>query len=265
MLRSKNHLAAIVSLSLLGTALVASQASGSAYTSTQASKANVVSVASDAANFTHRVQASLFSSPLKKGTWTLYNGVPTCCKQSRWAPTHVVAEHGALRIRSYKDPAFGNKWVSGGVSMARMVNQTYGRWNIRFRMNKGAGVGMDVALRPSGNGTVVDWAEESSDHGAARNWESATLHYGSTRVHANVTANFTKWHTMSILWLPNSIDVLLDGKRWAHYTSHIPSSPMHLVMQTNTGTNGFTGVLPTASTPSRVTLQVDYVTVFRYH
>ena len=39
---------------------------------------------------------------------------------------------------------------------------------------------------------------------------------------------------------------------------------MHLVMQTNTGTNGFTGVMPDSSTPRSVALQVDYVAVYRY-
>ena len=121
---------------------------------------------------------------LNTATWTRYNGIPTCCPQSGWAKTHVVATGGAMNILTYPDPARGNKWTSGGVSMARSVNQTYGQWTIRFRMDKGAGTGMDVALRPQGSGTVVDWAEESTDHGADRNLETATLHYGSTRVHA---------------------------------------------------------------------------------
>ena len=106
--------------------------------------------------------------------------------------------------------------------MARLVNQKYGRWVVRFRMPRGAGTGMDVALRPNGNGTVVDWIESASIYGAKRNTETATLHYGHTRVHAKVHANFAKWHTMSLEWRPNRITVKLDGKAWANYTSHIP-------------------------------------------
>jgi hypothetical protein len=205
-----------------------------------------------------------FKLPLKPHTWTLYQGVPTCCKDSLWAKSHVVSKAGALRIQTYRDPLFGNAWVSGGVSMARLVNQTYGRWVVRFRMPRGTGVGMDVALRPSGGGTVVDWIEESSDHGALRNIETATLHYGSTRVHANVRANFTKWHTMTLAWVPGQITARLDGHLWANYRSHIPSSPMHLTMQTNTGTNGFSGVLPDSTTPRKLALQIDYVAVYKY-
>ena len=205
-----------------------------------------------------------FRLPLAPHTWTLYDGVPGCCPQSVWAASHVVSKAGALRIQTYRDPNYGGKWVSGGTSMARLVSQTYGRWVVRFRMNRGKGVGMDVALRPNGGGTVVDWIEESSDKGAARRVETATLHYGSTRVHAHVTADFWKWHTMTLAWVPGQITVRLDGHLWANYTSHIPTTPMHLVMQTNTGTNGFTGVLPDSTTPPKVALQVDYVAIYKY-
>jgi hypothetical protein len=215
--------------------------------------------------FPKRIFYRQFQLPLKPHTWTLYNGRPGCCPQSYWAPSHVVSKGGMLRIQTYKDPNYGGRWVSGGTSMARLVSQTYGRWVIRFRMKRAKGVGMDVALRPNGSGTVLDWAEESSDKGAARRVETATLHYGGTRVHAHVTADFTKWHRMTVQWVPGDMTVRLDGHIWAHYTSHVPSSPMHMVMQTNVGSNGFTGVMPDSTTPSKVALQVDYVAVYRYH
>jgi licheninase len=255
MLTHRKPFPAILAISLLGAAALAPQASAAVAGA---------SPAAASAHFSHEIFYQQFRHPLKRHTWTVYQGKPTCCPQSYWAKSHVVSGGGILAIRTYRDPSFGNKWVSGGVSMARMVNQTYGRWIVRFRMPAGKGVGMDVALRPSGSGTVVDWIEESSDKAAARQIETATLHYGNTRVHAQVRANFTKWHTMSLSWTPSFIKVKLDGNRWAYYRSHIPSSPMHLVMQTNTGTNGFTGVMPDGSTPRVVPLQVDFVKVFSY-
>lgn len=214
--------------------------------------------------FPRRIFYRQFQLPLPPHTWTLYDGVPTCCPQSYWAPSHVVSRGGILRIQTYKDSRYGGRWVSGGTSMARLVNQTYGRWVIRFRMKRAKGVGMDIALRPSGGGTVLDWAEESSDKGAARRIETATLHYGGTRVHASVRADFTKWHRMTVAWVPGDMKVRLDGHTWAHYTSHVPSSPMHMVMQTNVGSNGFTGVMPDSTTPSKVGLQIDYVAIYKY-
>jgi hypothetical protein len=229
------------------------------------STASAVAPPPTSSRFPRMIFYRQFKDPIKRHTWTIYQGVPGCCDQSYWAKSHVVSKGGMLRIQTYRDSAYQDRWVSGGVSMARLVNQTYGRWVVRFRMPRGAGVGMDVALRPSGGGTVVDWIEESSDKGAARAIETATLHYGSTRIHARVHANFSKWHTMILAWTPGRITVRLGHHRWANYTSHIPSSPMHLVMQTNVGTNGFTGTMPNSTTPSRVTLYVDYVAVYRYH
>jgi hypothetical protein len=255
MLRSTKALAAILSATVLGTLLFAS--STSAAMTRQA-------VPGTSPNFPVRVFYQQFNLPLKRHTWSIYQGRPTCCPDSLWAKSHVLARNGALRIRTYRDPAFGNAWVSGGVSMAHILNQTYGRWVVRFRMRRGTGVGMDVALRPSGGGTVVDWIEESSDHGALRNIETATLHYGGTRIHAHVDANFTLWHTMTLSWIPGRITVKINGKIWADYRSHIPSAPMHLTMQTNTGTNGFSGVNPNSSTPPLVPLQIDYVSVYKY-
>ena len=231
---------------------------------TLAAQASAATPPPVSARFPQRIFYRQFQLPLARHTWTLYNGVPGCCPQSLWAPSHVVSKAGALRIQTYKDPQYGGRWVSGGTSMARLVSQTYGRWVVRFRMNRGKGVGMDVALRPNGGGTVVDWIEESSDKGAARRIETATLHYGSTRVHARVSADFTKWHTMTLAWVPGQITVRLDGRLWANYKSHIPSSPMHLAMQTNVGSNGFTGVMPDSTTPRKVALQIDYVAIYRY-
>ena len=243
------------------TVLIAVLGLGAGTLAAQASAATPPPVS---ARFPQRIFYRQFQLPLRPHTWTLYNGVPGCCPQSLWSPSHVVSKAGALRIQTYKDPRYGGRWVSGGTSMARLVSQTYGRWVVRFRMNRGKGVGMDVALRPNGGGTVVDWIEESSDKGAARRIETATLHSGSTRVHARVSADFTKWHTMTLAWVPGQITVRLDGRLWANYKSHIPSTPMHLVMQTNVGSNGFTGVMPDSTTPRKVALQIDYVAVYRY-
>jgi hypothetical protein len=255
MLRSSKALGAILIVAMLGTALSASTAAAA-----MAPRATPAT----STNFPVRVFHQQFNTALKRHTWSIYQGVPTCCPASMWAKSHVLSRGGVLRIRTYRDPAFGNRWVSGGLSMARILNQTYGRWVVRFRMRRGTGVGMDVALRPRGGGTVVDWIEESSDHGRLRNLETATLHYGGTRVHAHVVADFTKWHTMTLSWIPGRITVKINGKIWADYRSHIPSAPMHLTMQTNTGTNGFSGVNPNSSTPALVPLQIDYVSVYRY-
>ncbi len=43
------------------------------------------------------------------------------------------------------------------------------------------------------------------------------------------------------------------------------SLPMHLIMQSNVGTNGFSGVMPSNGTPAKVDFQIDSVTVSKYN
>ena len=143
MLPHRKLFPAILAITLLGAAALAGQASAAV---------SGLSPAAASGKFTHRIFYQQFNHPLKRHTWTLYQGKPACCKNSFWATSHVVSRGGALRIRTFRDPKFGNEWVSGGVSMARLVNQRYGRWVVQFRMKAGKGVGMDVALRPNGNG-----------------------------------------------------------------------------------------------------------------
>ena len=40
--------------------------------------------------FPKRIFYRQFQLPLKPHTWTLYDGVPGCCPQSYWAPSHVL-------------------------------------------------------------------------------------------------------------------------------------------------------------------------------
>ncbi len=195
-------------------------------------------------------------------TWTRYSGVPSCCKTTMWSPSQVSASGGLLNIAISK---VNGKWTTSGISNAKSSSQTYGKWSVRFRMDKGYGTGMDMALRPQGSGTVLNFAEESSQYGANQDTQTATLHYGSTMVHAKVHGDFSQWNTMNVTWTPGKIVVDLNGTPWATYTSHVPSTPMHLTIQANVGSNGYAGVNPNSSTPSTTNLQVDSITVSKYN
>ena len=89
-----------------------------------------------------------FTSGYSTATWTRYNGVPRCCAATRWDPSHLVVSQGIMNLQNYRDSAFGGKWVSGGLSMGKSLDQTYGKWSVRFRMDRAMGVGMCFALWP---------------------------------------------------------------------------------------------------------------------
>ncbi len=212
-----------------------------------------------------------FSGQFRHGinthVWTEYHGRPRCCQNTLWSRSHIKVKGGVLRLQNYRDGAYGRKWISAGISMGRSLNQTYGRYHVRFRMTKGRGVGMCIFLWPKhGWPPEIDFAEESSDVGG-RGWETATLHYGShnSEIHHRIHANFRKWHTIGVTWTPGHLRYTLDGRTWArvHGTS-VPSVPMHLGLQTHVGSNGQSGGMPDGSTPSRVSLQVDWVKIWRW-
>jgi beta-glucanase (GH16 family) len=208
-----------------------------------------------------------FRQGINTSVWTEYHGRPRCCPNTIWSRSHIKVKRGILRLQNYRDPAFGGKWVSAGVSMGRSLNQTYGRWRVHFRITKGRGVGMCIFLWPHrGWPPEIDFAEESSDVGG-RLWETSTLHYGNANheIHHRVHANFQNWHTMGVTWTPGLIRYTLDRHTWATISgSQVPNVPMHLGLQTHVGSNGQTGGMPDATTPSKVALQIDWVKVWRW-
>jgi Glycosyl hydrolases family 16 len=211
--------------------------------------------------------AANFRHGLNTRVWTRYNGTPRCCHDTLWKRSHAVVKHGILRLQNYRDPAYGGRWVSAGVSMGRSLNQTYGKYRVRFRMTKGRGVGMCMLLWPAhGWPPEVDFAEESSAVGGRR-WETSTLHYGrhNNEIHHRVYANFRNWNTIGVNWRPGKLVYTLDGHAWAQVTgSHVPNVPMHLGIQTHVGSNGNTGTNPDSGTPAKVGLQIDWIKIYRY-
>ncbi len=213
----------------------------------------------------HSVFSGNFDSGFSSKIWTRYNGVPTCCSTTRWSRSHLVAKGGVMQLQDYRE---SGRWVSAGMSMGRSLNQTYGKWSVRFRMDRGMGVGMCIALWPkSGWPPEIDFAEESSQYGN-RHVQTGTLHYGphNSQNHAQVTSDFSKWHVMSVEWTPRKLVYLIDGRRWHTITgSIVPHQPMHLIIQTHVGSNGQSGGMPSTALKGHVDLHIDWVHVFRFN
>ncbi len=203
---------------------------------------------------------------LNPAAWGTYNGQPGGDPGGWWDPSHVVVNNGVLELQTYKDPAFGNRWVSGGVSSAPALTQQYGKYLVRFRMDKGNGVAGILLLWPSNGGwpPEIDFAE---DGGGNRSQSTATLHYGSndSQVQQSVTADFSQWHTMGVEWTAGVLRFTLDGAVWATMSSpNVPSIPMELDAQAQAGTCGDQWTpCPDATTPAHVTMQIDWVAAYR--
>jgi hypothetical protein len=202
-------------------------------------------------------------------SWGSYAGQPGGDPGGWWDPSHVVVSNGLLDLQTYKDPLFGGIWVSGGVSSAPALKQTYGKYEVRFRVDAGYGVNAVLVLWPSSElwPPEIDFAENGGETNT-RDHMTATLHYGAndSQLAATVKGDFTQWHVMGVEWTPGKLVYTLDGQPWSTLNdSHVPDVPMELDVQSEAGTCGNSSApCPDATTPSKVELQVDWVRAYAY-
>ncbi len=197
-------------------------------------------------------------SSLPKG-WGAYTGQPGGNPGGWWDPSHAVVSNGNLVLRGYRD---GAHWATGGVML--WAPQTYGKYEVRFKMDAGKGVKYALLMWPSSGRWPTDGEIDFlEDGGGDRSSTTATLHYGANNstIQRSVATDFTQWHTVGVEWSPGSLVYTLDGKPWGSVaTSQVPSTPMNLALQTEAGTCGDKWTpCPDASTPTEVDAQIDWV------
>lgn len=217
----------------------------------------------------HRVFVDDFTRGLDPSRWGRYHGQPAGDPGGWWAPSHVVVKHGILQLQTYRDPRLQGRWVSGGLSSSRALKQTYGKYQVRFRMQRGKGIAGIILLWPARDvwPPEIDFAENAGET-SARSSITASLHHGrdNRQIQRTVHAEFTRWHTAGVEWTPGQLVYTLDGRRWGVVrSSHVPDEPMELDLQTQAGTCGDRyAPCPDASTPPRVTMQIDRVVAYAY-
>lgn len=217
----------------------------------------------------HRVFFDDFNRGLSSSRWGRYSGQPGGDPGGWWAASHDVVRHGILNLETYRDPNFGDRWVSGGVSSAPILSQTYGKYEVRLRMDPGKGISAVALLWPSGNQwpPEIDFAENGGET-YARDHMTATLHYGSddSQIQRTLWGDFTHWHVLGVEWTPGTLVYTIDGRRWAILRSNaVPAQPMEMDLQTQAGTCGDASApCPDSSTPARVSAQIAWVAAYAY-
>ncbi|MGZ4217426.1 MAG: glycoside hydrolase family 16 protein [Solirubrobacteraceae bacterium] len=217
----------------------------------------------------HRVLFDDFSHGLRRSLWGVYSGQPGGDPGGWWAPSHAVVAHGVLNLETYRDPRYGGRWVSAGISSAPGLRQTYGKYEVRARLDRGRGVAFVALLWPVGNvwPPEIDFAEDGGETNA-RNHVTATLHYGvgDSQLQRAVRVNLTRWHTLGVEWLPGKLIYMIDGRAWATLRSPaVPDQPMEMDVQTQAGTCGVSyAPCPDAATPSHVDAQIKWVAAYAY-
>jgi beta-glucanase (GH16 family) len=208
-----------------------------------------------------------FTSPLRDSIWSVYDDPNGDTPRSEDA---VRVANGYLNITGGFNSS--GKDVSGGVGSR--IDQKYGRWEVRFRVDQGAGYSAVLLLWPDNDSDwpqagEVDFAEIAN---ADRSRASMFVHYGKEnhQLSGKMTADFTKWHTVAVEWTPAHVAFYLDGKLLrfgANKTTGaqaIPKmEPMHLAIQLDKGCDDWTPCR-NSSTPPKVVMQVDWVKIYGF-
>jgi beta-glucanase (GH16 family) len=201
--------------------------------------------------------------------WGSYEGQPGSEPNGYWKHSHTTVNNGVLTLAGYRE---GGTFVTGGVmaSGAGVGQQIYGKYEVRFRIDKGHGVKYAALLWPESEhwptDGEIDFAE---DGGGNRDRSTGTLHYGSSnsQIQKSLGGDFSRWNTLGVEWMPNKLVYTLNGRPWATVTgSAVPRTAMNLAIQTQAGTCGaWAGATcPDASTPARVNMQIDWAVTYSY-
>ena len=203
--------------------------------------------------------------------WWTYEGQPNGDPGGWFLPSHVSQRDGRLIIKaSREDTPNGNIYATGGISNSKSFSQTYGKFEIRFRMDDGYGINYVILLWP----TDDRWPPElniAEDNGTAdRTLLTSTVHYGGHGSQSRFTTralggqDFTQWHTVGVEWTRDLAIMFLDGKEWARYEGNVvPSTPMSLAIQAQAWPcGGYFSDCPNSTTPREVNLEVDWAVAY---
>ena len=210
-----------------------------------------------------QVLAEDFRGPGLPRGWSRYDGRPGGNPYGWWEGSHA-----ALRAQDLHLVGDWNRgtFVTGGV-MATGYPSTYGKYEVRFKVSRAAGVAYTLLLWPARenwpSGGEIDFAE---DAGGARRGLTATLHYGASnsQVQRQLRVDMTHFQTLGVEWTPGKLVYTLNGRPWAVVVSpHVPTGPMRLALQMEAGNGRSWSPAPSRATPRTADLVVDWVVAYR--
>ena len=211
-----------------------------------------------------RIFADEFNAPLSTKNWFVYTHGPASSSGTDWKPSHVVVQSGNLLIRAYKE---NGKWVNGGLRVTNAADGTpYGRYLVRFRIDKARGVKHVALLWPDSEKWPADGEVDfSEDQGGNRLKSTAALVTPSAPIKRTVATDLSQWHVMGVDWTPGRLIYTIDGREWGRVNSPlVPTTAHHLALQTQVKACGSTwDPCPDATTPAVVDMEIDWVAIYR--
>jgi glycosyl hydrolase family 16 len=200
-------------------------------------------------------------SQLDRRRWFVYHD-PHLRANPRTAKATRVAD-GRLQLTG---GLYGGRDLSGGV--ASRLYQKYGRWQVRMRAERGVGYSAVALLWPRRFGdpefAEINFAEVLDPN---RRRVGLFVHHGEDdrQAHRGIRVDFTRWHTVTLDWLPDRLTFWLDAEKvWTYHGPLIPHrTQMGLTLQNDQVCDLGPRFCRDRSTPKWVTMDVDWVRIWR--
>jgi len=158
--------------------------------------------------------------------WDIFTGIPGSDPGGHFGISHVVVNDGLLELNTYRDRAWHNRWVTGGICQCGLPIR-YGAIFVRSRINR-PGPNEAELLWPAGK----VWPPEIdfNETGGSATSTTTSVHFGKANhiVRSAVNINMRQWHTWGVIWTPTSITYTVDGTIWG--TFEVPSEISHAPM-----------------------------------
>src|SRR5439155_20300753 len=138
----------------------------------------------------------------------------------------------------------------------------YGRYAVRFKADLVPGYRAAWLLWPDSevwpSAGQIDLAEGNLDGTICGVLHPEGAISDSDRDVYCTSSGYSSWHTAVVEWTPSSVSFFLDDQLIGQSTNRIPSTPMHLVLQTETLSGG---QLPSTSAKGHV--YIDWVAAYQ--
>jgi beta-glucanase (GH16 family) len=179
-----------------------------------------------------------------------------------WTPQSIEISGGQAHIVARRTK---NTYTSGFLTTFGTFAQTYGRFEIRFRIPAGRGLEPMFRLLPITGGDVpaIDVMNATGDEPSKALFSN---HWGDARADRDYTGSYSVdnlsigFHTIVLTWDEEKIIWTVDGfERFSSFDG-VPHQPMYLAVSLGVG-NEKSGD-PDATTKFPATLDIDYIRVF---
>ncbi len=235
----------------------AGNAAGAAMPLDRAAPAASSSADAVSAPFALKFQDDFNGTEVNKKAWSVFNG-PGNGRTGPKSKTNTFLRNGHLVLRARK---INGVWYGAGVSNARAVVQTYGKYEMRVRFDAGKGIRTAGLIWPKdGWPPEVDFYEIDD---TLRTINRLTNHHkpGNKMIHASYKADFTQWHIVGLEWTPGALRFTLDGVVKVTMTSNVPRQPMWFGQNVALKPDGKG---PDSTTPAEVAVEMDWIKIYRY-